>query len=119
MGRGDVDDPTPTLLFHLGHRRSNGVERGRQIDVEDCIPLDSRKSCTGAVNWMPALFTRISRRPNFSTIATVNWARLLPLKYWRRRRRRARCAHVRYHWDCLDLAGITEAVQDQVGAEPG
>ena len=40
---GDVDDPSPALLFHLRHRGGDAVERGRQIDRQDCVPLGGRE----------------------------------------------------------------------------
>src|SRR5256885_17068207 len=43
MGGGDVDDPSPTLLLHLRYRYRNTVERRRQIDSQNCIPLGNRE----------------------------------------------------------------------------
>ncbi|OAF10368.1 hypothetical protein AXW67_25875 [Bradyrhizobium neotropicale] len=31
------------LLLHLRHRRRDAVESGRQVDVQDCMPLGGRK----------------------------------------------------------------------------
>ena len=43
VGGSDVDDPSPALLLHLGRRRRDAVERGRQIDIQDRIPLGGRE----------------------------------------------------------------------------
>lgn len=39
MDRGDVDDPPPAILPHMGNRVLRGMERAAQINGEDLIPL--------------------------------------------------------------------------------
>ena len=43
MRRGDVDDAPPFALEHLRQRRADRVERRRQVDGDDRVPLIERE----------------------------------------------------------------------------
>ena len=43
VGRGGVDDASPLLGLHAGRRRLDRVERGREVDGDDGVPLIGRK----------------------------------------------------------------------------
>ena len=41
--RGDINDAAPLVLKHRGQSEPRGVERGRQVDGEDGVPLFGRE----------------------------------------------------------------------------
>ncbi len=45
--RGDVDDAAPTAGLHLRHHGADGVERRRQIDGENGVPLGDGERLDG------------------------------------------------------------------------
>ena len=47
------------------------MECGRQIDGDDGVPFLRREVCSGATCWMPALLTRMSRRPKAASIVSI------------------------------------------------
>ena len=43
MRGGDIDDASPAVLFHVGHRQPAGVKCAREVDGDNRIPLVDRE----------------------------------------------------------------------------
>ena len=43
MRRGDIDDPAPFALFHVGKAQADRMERAGKIDRDDHVPLLDRE----------------------------------------------------------------------------
>ena len=117
MRRGDVDDASELARLHLRHHRFDQVECGEQVDREDCVPfvvgklLDRRDVLDAGVvdddvDLAELGACQLGHRTNLVRTAHVG----------------ARVAHLHavlaLHFGTreLDLVGIAEAVQQDVGA---